>query len=457
MSSKKIVCLGGGSLYFRRVLPDLVMERDLAGSEVTLYDIDTEKAELMAAMGARLSEEAGAGMKVRACADLADAVDGADFAVSSIGGSGKSGTRVYGTPIHQQDLAIPARYGIYQIVGDTGGPAGMMMGLRSIPVYLDICREMEKRCPDVVFCNHSNPMAILCRAMIKHAGLRQVICICHGVQGGLRHVGEILEVPPGELDAIWIGTNHYYWFTRIRHQGRDVYPELRRRAAGRTPKQGHAMCAELSEIYGYQITYPDDAHVLEFYPFLAQARDAASVPYGFGDKLGPQYEALLKALEPDARPADDADQRQADLKEYTDQVAAARLPDQASDPITGEGLGVLIAAIATGRRHVHIVNIPNQGAIPNLPEYAVVEIEGVTDSCGVRGVHVGEAPLSLMGLLQKRIAWQELVVEAGVKGDRRLALQAMLMDEMAIPPRQAEAMLDELLAASREYLPQFST
>jgi alpha-galactosidase len=122
----------------------------------------------------------------------------------------------------------------------------------------------------------------------------------------------------------------------------------------------------------------------------------------------------------------------------------------------GEGLASLIESIASGRRGVYIVNVPNRGAVSNLPDYAVLELEGVTDSCGVRAVHVGEAPISLMGLLQKRIAWQELVADAGVKGDRNLALQALLLDEMAIRPEKAEAMLDRLLAASREMLPQFS-
>jgi alpha-galactosidase len=186
MSSKKIVCLGGGSLYFRTALADLVVTEGLAGSEIVLYDIDPEKTKLMAQLGKRLAEQSGTGMRVRVCTDLADAVDGADFAISSIGGVGKSGGHVHSTSLHKQDLLIPARYGIYQIVGDTCGPAGMMMAFRSIPIYLSICREMERRCPKVVFLNHSNPMAVLCRAMIKYTDIEHVIGICHGVQGGIK-------------------------------------------------------------------------------------------------------------------------------------------------------------------------------------------------------------------------------------------------------------------------------
>ena len=169
MANKKIACLGGGSMYFARALPDLAAVPGLAGSEVTLYDIDLEKAQVMARHGARLAAASGTGLKVRACDTLADAVDGADFAITSIGGSGASTGGVYGTGYHMKDILIPARYGIYQIVGDTGGPAGMMMGLRSIPIYIDICRQMEKRCPGAILFNHSNPMAPLCRAMSKSA------------------------------------------------------------------------------------------------------------------------------------------------------------------------------------------------------------------------------------------------------------------------------------------------
>lgn len=455
--NKKIVCLGGGSGYFRRALADLAVTQGLSGAEITLYDIDYEKAEIMARHGARLAEESETGLCVRACKELADAVDGADFAISSIGGAGASIGGVYGTTMHIQDMVIPARYGIYQIIGDTTGPAGMMMGLRSIPIYISICREMEKRCPEVVLLNHSNPMAPLCRAMIKYTGIERVIGICHGVQGGIMHVAGVLGVPPKELDTIWIGTNHYYWFTRIRHRGKDVYPELRRKLAERGPVAGQIMTSKLSQIYGYQITYPPDDHVIEFYPFPAQIPNAKSIPYGLLDHVhGTRYEELELQEEPEMSDAERQEMRDAQLKEYEKSLESLKLPEGPSDPLTGEGLGSLIEDTAFGRRRVHIVNIPNKGAIPNLPDHAIVEIEGITDSCGVRGVHMGDAPLYLKGFLEKRIAWQELVVEAGVKGDRNLALQALLLDEMAIPPEKAEAMLDELLAASKEMLPQFA-
>ncbi|MBI3948001.1 MAG: hypothetical protein HY321_18945 [Armatimonadetes bacterium] len=454
MPDKKIACLGGGSGYFARALGDLAITAGLAGSEVVLYDIDREKAEVMGRHGARLAGLSGTGLRVRVADGLADALDGADFAITSIGGSGKSVGSVYGTGIHRQDVVIPAKYGVYQVVGDTGGPAGMMMGLRSIPIYLNICREMEKRCPDAVLFNHSNPMAVLCRAMVKYSGIN-VIGICHGVQEGIEPLAELLGVPPEELEVVWIGTNHYHWFTRVRHRGKDMYPEVWRRIAKRGPARGALLSQKLSEIYGHHIAYQHDSHILEFYPYLSRLPSWESIPYGFASPRYAEWGTDKGEAGPPVSEAEARALRQAQLQEIADGLAKQDLPAKASSPLTGEGLGSLIEAIAVGRRQLHIVNIPNRGVVPNLPEHALLEVEAVTDSCGVRGVYAGEAPLSLLGILQKRIAWQELVVEAGVKGDRNLALQALLLDEMAVLPEQAEAMLDELLAASRSLLPQF--
>jgi alpha-galactosidase len=453
MATKKIACLGGGSMYFARALPDLAAVRGLAGSEIVLYDIDVEKAQVMARHGARMAAKSDTGLTVRASDTLAEALDGADFAITSIGGSGASIGGVYGTGYHLSDILIPAKYGIYQIVGDTGGPAGMMMGLRSIPIYVNICHEMEKRCPDAVLFNHSNPMAPLCRAMNKYTSIK-VVGICHGVQGGIVHLARFLGVSPYDLETTWIGTNHYHWFIGIRYQGKDIYPEVRRKMAEATGEHGHEMTRLLGLVYGYNIAYPEDDHIVEFYPFMTQLQPGEPLPYGQKAWLGAEgYNTPLVQRQPSEE--ERRTQRVHDLHEMETKMDGIDVPAEPSDHLTGEGLGRLIESIALGRRDVYVVNVENKGAVPNLPSYANLEIEGVTDSQGVRGIYVGEAPTSLMGLLTKRIAWQELVADAAVTGDRNLALQACLLDEMAIRPEKAEAMLDELLEASRPMLPAF--
>jgi alpha-galactosidase len=271
MHSLKIACLGGGGLYFKQALLDLILEKKLGGSEIVLYDLNKWKAERMAKLGRRLVEAAGAKMTVRAAAKLSDALKGASFVVSAIGGSGAEITRnVYDSYYHNADMHISAKYGIHQVIGDTCGPAGMMMGLRSIPAYMNICREMEKLCPDAILFNHSNPMACIMRAIHKYSPIN-AIGLCHGVNEGILFAAQALGVNPLDLQCVWIGTNHYYWFTRVLHKGKDVMQELMRAMRKKEGNPDHAMTAALSNAYGYRLVYSDDGHAIEFYPFATQA------------------------------------------------------------------------------------------------------------------------------------------------------------------------------------------
>jgi alpha-galactosidase len=454
MAAKKIACLGAGSLYFPRAIADLVVSAELAGAELVLYDLVKEKARRMMAMGRRLAEAAGTGVTVRVASGLADAVDGADFALTSIGGSGAGITRnVYASYYHNADVLIGAKYGIQQIIADTGGPGAMMMAFRSIPAYIAICREMEKRCPNAILFNHSNPMAILCRALRKYSSIK-IVGVCHGVQGGIVELARILELPPHDLDCVWIGTNHYYWVTRLASKGQDLTPELRRRLAARTVPERAPISAKLAEIYGHRILYTPDDHIVEFYPFLAQMkRGLDDLPAHLAKEAREHFPVTPSALS-GPEPVSPEVSRLF-FQEYQRLLDATQPRTQVSDTLTGEGIANILGAISSGRRQVCVANLANQGCIPNLPSTAEVEVEAVTDSCGLRGLQMGEAPLHLKGILEKRFAWHEFVADAAVKGDRNLALQALMLDEMAILPDQAEAMLDELLAASRDLLPQF--
>jgi len=449
MAKVKITCLGGGSLYFPHAIADLAMNPELAGSEIVLYDIDAEKVQMMAGCGERLAEAAGTGCTVRATTDLADAVDGAGYAISAIGGSGAEvSANVYDSKIHAADVAIPAKYGIPQIVGDTGGPAGMMMGLRAIPAYLRFCREMEKRCPDAVLFNHSNPMAVLMRAMHKYTSIN-AIGVCHGVQGGYSHAARVLGVPVDELQCLWIGTNHYYWFTKVMHNGRDVTAELLAKASAGPWPEGREMSGRLSEVWGYTMTYPSDNHMIEFHPWLTQPHEGG-LPYDL-DKHGPHGVGQGKVEGAEDMTPDEV--RTQFLKNYQAICDEQELPSERR--VGGEAVHETIAALVHGRSITRVSNIANRGAIPNLPDAAEVEVEAIVDSRGVRPVYMGECPLALKGILEKRFAWHELVVDAAVTGDRNLALQALLIDEMSIWPAKTEAMLDELLEASRDLLPAF--
>lgn len=225
-----------------------------------------------------LPQAAASGLRVRASGDLDDTLDGAGFAVRSIGGSGAEVMRnVYGSWYHNADMNIPANYGIHQVIGDTAGPAGIMMGLRAIPAYMRICERMEVRCPQAILLNHSNPMAAIMRALHKYSPITS-IGIFHGVQGGIAAAATLLDVPAEKLECRWIGTNHYYWFTGVRHRGGDLLPELLRRTREQEASAEQAMSADLSAAYGYRIVYPDDGYLIEFYPFAARVAGRKPCP-----------------------------------------------------------------------------------------------------------------------------------------------------------------------------------
>lgn len=454
----KVTCLGAGGYYFLEPLGFIAANARLRGSRVDLYDIDRERAEMMAGTARRFSAETGGGLDVRVSRTLAEAVDGADFVIASIGGAGSSGSLgYYYSPAHINDCIIAAKYGVPQIVGDTAGPAAMAAAFRSIPIYLDICREMERRAPKAILLNHANPMATLCRAMNKYSSVN-VVGICHGVQGGVASMAKLLGLPADELEVRWIGSNHYYWVMSARHRGKDVLPQLWRRAVKGQIDPGHRMARDLSLAHGHWILYPADDHVIEFYPFLTQMGNGRKLAYALADShhgkmMMPFYrgEKTIK----DVIAEDRRTSRRKMLADYRRHLDAAKPPQGEEALHTHESSSALIADISTGARRVHILNIPNRNSVPNLPPEAVLEVECVTDSAGVRGVYMGEAPLALEAILRKLIAWQELVVDAAVKGDRKLALQAMMIDEQAVPPDRSKAMLDELLRNSQKMLPQF--
>jgi alpha-galactosidase len=453
MAVRKIVFLGGGAIYFIRAFTEFALRRGLEGSEFVLYDLDLEKAQRMANLGKRLFSEQGVNYRIRATTDMIDAIEGADFAISSIGGTGVSNTMsVYGSYYHGADMNISGKYGIHQIIGDTCGPSGMMMALRTIPVYFKICKEMEKRCPDVVFINHSNPMAVLCKAMVKYTDIN-FIGLCHGVQEGISAAARLLGVPYKELECVWIGTNHYYWYTRILHKGKDVYPQAARLLTENSHK-GNKLTSTLSRIYGHQIVYRPDDHIYEFYPYASQIGNS-----GKEDDYGLMEEAKVWGYDfknpvVPARSDASAEEKMEFYKDFQKTLDDVKLEKPGEYDIN-EDVDRLVSCIADGKREVFILNVPNQGAVPNLPSDAILEVEAVSDSKGVRPLYMGNAPLYLKGMLEKRIVWQEIVADAGVKGDKNLALQALLIDEMAILPDKAEMMLDELLAASKDLLPQF--
>ena len=431
---RKIVLLGAGSRYFEFVLGEFAVAPELAGCAVVMYDIDRKRMNLIRQVGRRVLAKTQARIRLSATTDLARALDGADFAISSIGVHGPNASW------HRIDQEVCAEFGIIHTTGDSVGPAGISQGLRSIPIYVEIARAMTRYCPDVILLNHSNPMNLICRAVIKSAGINTV-GYCHNVTGDIHWFAKLLGVEPQSLEVTVAGPNHMNWLLAIRHHGRDVYPKLKARILRGKPEPRHTFAREMLERFDI-FPVGGDRHMIEFYPHAREATRPEQLRYGLSWRAeGIRKRELAKEI---SREPDELELRAKGLKEPW-------IPDHA----TPEAMADQMRAMALGPEKIHYVNTPNRGAVTNLPDWAVIELKAAIGSHGARPLFVGELPPQAARWSLATIYAQELVVDAAIEGSRKKALMALACDPMIINFTEAEPLLDALVAAHGKRLARF--
>lgn len=431
---RKIVLLGGGSHYFETVIGELATTPELAGCSVVLYDIDPRRMSLVRQAGQRIIQAVGAKLKLSATTDLPRALDGADFAIASIGVHGP------GQRWHKADIDTCARFGIIHTTGDTVGPAGISQGLRIIPIFVAIAHQMQRYCPDAVLLNHSNPMDPICRAVIKATGI-ETIGYCHNVAHETTWFGKVLGLPPGELEVTAAGPNHLVWLLDIRHAGRSVYPELKRRILAAPPEPTRTFAREVLALFDI---YPigGDRHMVEFFPHARIATKPEELLYGMRWRSDTIREGAL-ARELSKEPSS------LELR------AKGKLPPAVPTGVSPESMGEQIRSLALGIEKLHYVNTPNRGAVPNLPPWAVIELKAVISSRGAKPVFVGELPTVAARWTAAQVYAHELLVDAALEGSRQKALAALACDPMMLNFREVEPLFDALVAAHGTRLRQF--
>jgi len=442
MAKTRICIVGGGSYNWSPiVLGDIAAMPDLSGT-IVLHDIAPAALEDIQQLGRKIMAAAGADFAVEATTDLAEALCGAEFAIVTITTGGLEAMR--------QDLDIPRKYGIYQAVGDTVGPGGLSRALRNIPAMLEIARTMERVCPDAWLLNLTNPMTTLTRAISKTTRLK-VIGLCHelfGVRGTLR---EMFDATNEDMQMRVAGVNHLIWLLDLRIRGQDGFQMIREYlrsgrqvpirtsgAAGPFPsfRDHWQVKLALFDIYGY-LPAAGDRHVAEFFPYFLTEQTHAGADYGVGLTLIEHRYEVGRMAQAGVRAAIES---------------AEPLPLKRSE----EEVVDIIAAIANNRSLHTIVNLPNRGQIDNLPREAVVETMGMVGPNGAYGVGVGALPPGVLSTVHPHVINQELIVDAALTGDRKLALQALLNDSLVRDFHTAPRMLDELLETHAAYLPQFA-
>lgn len=434
MEKIKIVLLGGGSLYFETVMAEIACTPELAGARVWLYDINPQRMDLMRRVGLRIAEKTKSGLDIRATLDLSKALDGADYAIASIG--------VHGPRVqwHKIDSDVAAKFGIIHTTGDTVGPGGLSQGLRIIPIFIQIAKKMEECCPQAILLNHSNPMAPICRAVMKYTSI-QAVGYCHNVAIDIQYFAGVLGVPVEELDALVAGPNHCGWLMKLAHKGKDVYPLLKKRLDQQKEHPEHIFAKEMFDLFGI---YPlgGDRHIVEFFPHSRRAVKTGKIPYG----LLWRSESILQNL-----PKKEINRQPEDIKLKAAGKKDIWLPDKHSP----EAMGQQIKAMAFGPEKLHVVNTVNRNAVPNLPAWSVIEIKAVVGKGGARSIYAGELPPQAAHWSLAQIYAHELTVDAAVEQDRKKAVMALACDPMIRDFHEAQAVFDAIVKAQGDRLQKF--
>jgi alpha-galactosidase len=441
----KITIIGAGSIVFTRNLcSDILLTPVLQDCTISLMDIDPVRLERSRKLVQAIVDRRGLKAQVEATTDQREAVRDARFVITTF--------QQGGLDAYALDIDIPQKYGVEQCVGDTLGPGGVFRGLRTIPVLLDLCRDMDDLAPDALLLNYVNPMAINCWAVADGAG-RPHVGLCHSVQGTSEMLARWIGVPYDEISFLCAGINHQAFFLDFRRDTEDLYPLIRAALErddimGEEPVRG-----ELMQHFGYFVT-ESSGHASEYVPYYRKTAGMVT------DDLAPRFKNPRDAWFDFGRTGGylrHCYHRETlveqDFRELIDGVKD--LPTQR----THEYGSYIIEAVVTNRPARINGNVPNDGLITNLPYGCCVEVPCLVDSTGVQGVFVGDLPTQLAALNRTNINVQELTVEASLTGDRDAVYYAVQLDPLTaavctLP--QIHAMVDEMFAAQAKWLPQFS-
>ena len=434
----KIVLIGAGSAVFTAgLVRDLLSANGLGAWSLGLVDIQEEALQTAVGLSRQIAAAYETELTIDASTDRRDVLPGADLVVTTIAVGGRRAWEL--------DVQIPRQFGIYQPVGDTVMPGGISRAQRMIPALVAIARDIAALCPEASLFSYANPMTANCWAIRQATGV-PVVGLCHGVHDTVRSLASYLELPPQRVTATYAGLNHLTFIYDLRHDGADQMPALLAKAradgdadslAGRNP-----FSFGLLETYG---AYPavHDRHVTEFFPERFPGGSYRNRTLGV-DAFS--FEETIAH----------GDRRYAEMRAQ----AAGRAPlDPALTRRTAgehEQLVEIIQAMRRDAGTLFAANVPNLGAVANLPADAILELPCAATALGLRPLQLGDLPDLLAGILSRKLAATRLTVAAALTGDRRLLVEALLADGAVTDPGTAVKLADALLAAHREHLPQYS-
>lgn len=433
----KIAFLGAGSTVFaKNLMGDILSFPELAGSTISLHDIDEERLATSQKVGENVAAALGASPTIEATTDRRAALDGADYAISMVQVAGyKPGTVV--------DFEIPKKYGLRQTIADTLGIGGIMRGLRTIPVLLDMCKDMEELCPDVTFLNYVNPMVMNCWAISRASSIKTV-GLCHSVQGTAGQLARDIDVPLEDINYICAGINHMAFYLKFERRGEngaeDLYPRIRKvLEEGRVPEWNRVRY-EMFKRLGYFVTESSE-HFAEYVPwFIKEGREDLIEQFNVPlDEYIRRCENQIAGWE----------KQRARLESGEEKIEVRRSHEYGS---------LIIHSMETGQERVIYGNVPNDSLIDNLPQGCCVEVPVLVDANGLQPTRVGTLPPQLAALMQTNINVQSLTVEAALSGKREHIYHAAMLDPHTAAELDLEqiwSLVDDLIEAHGDWLPEY--
>ena len=435
----KIAMVGAGSVEFcKKLVNDILFFESLKEAHIALMDIDAGRLKTTQEVMENMREQHNLACTFSATTDRREALKDADFAVSMI--------MAGGLEAYEADIFIPLRYGVDQCVGDTINPGGIFRGLRHVPALVEIMRDVEEVCPDVLFMNYANPMAICSWAIEKSFPHIEFVGLCHGVQHTTELLCLWLGVDQKDCEVLTAGINHMAWFLRFENKGEDLYPRIWDKLEKGSPIMFENYRFEVMKATGFFMT-ESPGHLSEYLPYFRNRQDLMELfngPVMAGDTAG--FFKYTKAM-----------------AEYDDQNMAAMASGEVPVPYRAgkkseEYCADIMNAKLTGVPFRFAGNVLNKGFITNLPCDCCVEVPVFADHAGLHPTYVGDLPKVCAALCRSNTSVQELAVDAALNGDYEAAYHACLLDPLTaavLAPHEIRNMVDEMLEAQKQWLPQF--
>lgn len=433
---KKFALIGAGSLQFTiSLVRDLLTFPAFEECEFALMDINKDNLDAITRVCERIIEVMEhPKCKITPTMDRAEALKGADGVMCTVFNGD--------IDIWQHEIIIPKKYGVDINIGDTRSVSGIFRALRNIPLMLDICRDIEKYCPNAVFLNYTNPMSMLCGAMQKYSNV-EVTGLCHSVQGTIDMLSKWLDVPYDEVTYKCLGVNHQAFYTVLEHNGENLYPRLRELITN--DEEVYKRDIVRNEMFLNLGYYPTESggHNSEYNQWFRKRPDLIEKYCTHSTGWNPGQHAYSLELRKD---------RKANIKKHYEEFFEKELDKEKSKEYAAD---IFNARLGDGKPFVFNGNVINNYSIPNLPADACVEVPVVADKMGFKTTIAGPLPEHLAILVNTTARLESLAVEAAMKKSKEMVYQAVYMDPLSSAVCSLEEirqMCDEIFEKNKDYL-----